>query len=165
MNTYEISNHDRLKGLIEFSRAVHAEMDAITTAARIGNAPLKNSSLYCTTFPCHNCACHIIAAGITKVYYIEPYEKSLALELHEYEIEFEPKDESGSNAGKVLFLPFEGVAPKQYLNVFTANERKNSCGKRTRYDMPKMNPILSQFMETYLQYETKVMEHVKTLEE
>ncbi|MQA65534.1 MAG: dCMP deaminase [Alphaproteobacteria bacterium] len=39
--------------LIEFGRAVHAEMAAITNAVRRG-VSLQNSILYCTTFPCHN---------------------------------------------------------------------------------------------------------------
>ena len=71
-----------LRDLLEFSRSVHAEMDAITTIARKGGISTQGAYLYTTTYPCHNCARHIIAAGIRKVFYIEPYEKSLARELH-----------------------------------------------------------------------------------
>src|SRR5690606_15092251 len=58
-------NDTRLKGLIEFSRAIHAEMDAIVSLAMKGNGSTQGSSLFTYTFPCHNCARHIVAAGIT----------------------------------------------------------------------------------------------------
>lgn len=50
---------------------VHAEMAAISTAARLGLS-LAGSSLYCTTFPCHNCSKHIVATGVSEVFYLEP---------------------------------------------------------------------------------------------
>lgn len=56
---------------------MHAEMFAITDAARRGLS-VRDATLYCTTFPCHMCARHIIASGIRKVVYIEPYPKSMA---------------------------------------------------------------------------------------
>jgi deoxycytidylate deaminase len=37
--------------LIEFSRSIHAEMNAILNAARGGAVPI-GCTLYCTTFPC-----------------------------------------------------------------------------------------------------------------
>jgi deoxycytidylate deaminase len=80
--------------LIEFSRAVHAEMDAIISLARCGTPGIVGSKLYTTTFPCHSCARHIVAAGISKVYYIEPYEKSLAQKLHGDAIAFETEDDA-----------------------------------------------------------------------
>lgn len=120
----KIRSHDRLNSLIEYCRAIHAEMDAIISAARKGATALKGASLFCTTFPCHNCARHIIAAGIESVYYIEPYEKSLALQLHGDAIIFEPETKKGSFS-KVRFEPFEGVAPRKYLNLFQAGDKKN----------------------------------------
>lgn len=66
--------------VIEFGRDAHAEMEAIL-AARAGIS-VKGRDLYSTTFPCHNCAKLIISAGINRVVYIEPYPKSLAIELH-----------------------------------------------------------------------------------
>ena len=71
-----------VKDLIEYSRSIHAEMEAIVSAGRTGKSGMVGGTLYTTTFPCHNCARHIVAAGISKVYYVEPYAKSLALELH-----------------------------------------------------------------------------------
>lgn len=70
-----------LGGILEFTRAIHAEMDAITTAARRGIS-VKGAWMFVTTFPCHYCARHLVAAGIDQVQYIEPYPKSRALSLH-----------------------------------------------------------------------------------
>ena len=67
--------------ITEFHRAVHAEMHAILACAR-GGISVKGVTLYSTTFPCHNCTKHIVAAGIEKVVYVEPYEKSQAESLH-----------------------------------------------------------------------------------
>jgi len=154
----EIKNHERLKNLLEFSRSVHAEMEAIINAARRGNVSLKDSTLYCTTFPCHNCSRHIIAAGITKVYYIEPYEKSLARELHGDAIDFDPKQNEIPRE-KVIFIPFEGVAPRQYMNLFMAGERKSS-GKKIEQDLREAKPRVRQYLDTHVDYESKVVKHL-----
>ena len=70
-----------IKYLTEYSRPVHAEMSAIIACARSGIS-LDGSTLYCSTFPCHNCAKHIISAGIRRVVFIEPYPKSKTMELY-----------------------------------------------------------------------------------
>ena len=61
----------RVMDLIEFGRILHAEMSALSDAARKGIC-VEGATLYCTTFPCHLCAKLIVAAGITKVVYLEP---------------------------------------------------------------------------------------------
>ena len=67
---------------LEYGRVIHAEMSAICDAARLGRS-LQNATLFCTTFPCHMCAKHIIASGISRVIFLEPYPKSLATsDLH-----------------------------------------------------------------------------------
>ena len=63
--------------LIGYYRAVHAETAALLEAARSGKS-VQNGILYVTTFPCHECARHLVCAGIAEVLYIEPYPKSLA---------------------------------------------------------------------------------------
>jgi deoxycytidylate deaminase len=68
----------RVGGLLEFSRAVHAEMDALLSAARQGISPV-GTRLFVTTFPCHYCARHLVTAGVDEVQYIEPYPKNLHL--------------------------------------------------------------------------------------
>jgi len=60
--------------------AVHAEANAIAFAARHGVAT-EDAALYCTHEPCANCAKLIINAGITEVYYLEPYRLHDGLEL------------------------------------------------------------------------------------
>ncbi len=122
----------RLGGLIEFSRAVHAEMDAVLSAGRVGISTV-GTRLFVTTFPCHYCARHIVSAGIYEVQYIEPYPKSRALSLHSDAISVVPESwippevvpiaaQRRVNAtppeGRVLFRPFEGVAPRLYERAF-----------------------------------------------
>ncbi len=108
--------------LTEFGRVVHAEMCAICDAARLGRS-VKGSTLYVTTFPCHNCTKHILAAGIKKVVYVEPYHKSRAQELHSNEISIEQEI-----AGKVSFLPFLGISPFRYRDIFQKRKRKSDDG-------------------------------------
>ncbi len=105
----------------EFSRLVHAEMAALIDAARRG-VPVDGHSLYVTTFPCHNCAKHVIAAGIRRVVYLEPYPKSRAGDLHREEISLESVD-GREDETRVVFLPFSGIAPRQYRQLFLMSER------------------------------------------
>lgn len=153
-----ISKNVRINDLTEFCRAVHAEMNAITTAARKG-IPVKDATLFVTTFPCHNCAKHIIACGIRRVYYIEPYEKSLALQLHSDAIVFEPtSDERDPNL--VEFLHFEGVSPRQYGNRFPMIGDRKRDGKLEKKNLRKSEPIYAQFLDSFMDYESKIMEHL-----
>lgn len=105
--------------LLEFSRALHAEMDALLSAGREGKST-QGARMYVTTYPCHYCARHIVGAGIDEVQYIEPYPKSKALQLHRDSIsESPPGWEPPSKGGaKVLFHPFTGVAPRMYTRAF-----------------------------------------------
>lgn len=110
----------RIRGLLEFSRAVHAEMDALLTAARKG-VPTTGARMFVTTFPCHYCARHLVSAGVDEVQYIEPYPKSLAFKLHPDAItkdavrDWTPPSRNGA---QVLFRPFTGVAPRMYRRAF-----------------------------------------------
>ena len=123
----------RVGDLIEFSRAVHAEMDALFSAARKGVSTV-GTRLFVTTFPCHSCARGIVTAGIDEVQYIEPYPKSLALGLHPDSITIDRKDKKGnawvppSKGGtKVKFSAFTGVAPRLYRRAFLKDRSlKNS---------------------------------------
>jgi deoxycytidylate deaminase len=124
----------RIGDLLEFSRAVHAEMDALLSAGRKG-ATTTGSRLFVTTFPCHYCARHIVSAGVDEVQFIEPYPKSQALLLHRDSIQFEKglkpwlrpsdhlirgerKSASERDEPRVLFRPFTGVAPRMYGRAF-----------------------------------------------
>lgn len=81
--------NSRVVNLLEFMRPLHAEMDALLTAQRHGLSAC-DKTLYCTTFPCHECAKLIIGAGISRVVYIEPYPKSRVAQMYETEIATEP---------------------------------------------------------------------------
>jgi deoxycytidylate deaminase len=113
--------------LTEFTRDVHAETAALLSAAKRGIA-VRDAVLYATAFPCHNCAKHIVAAGISRVVYIEPYAKSYASEFYKdsVAVDDDPAD------GRVPFQPFTGVAPRHFVSAFQiANKRKDRQG-RTR---------------------------------
>jgi deoxycytidylate deaminase len=110
--------------LLEFGRCVHAEMSALMEAARKGRA-VEGATLYCTTFPCHMCARHIIAAGISRVVYIEPYQKSQAKVLYPDSVSVDGAD--GCDPKSVRFEPFFGVAPRRFLRMFQMLQRKDKA--------------------------------------
>lgn len=119
----------KIKDITEYGRVVHAEMEAILACAR-SRTGINNADLYCTTFPCHNCAKHIIASGISRVVYVEPYPKSKAFEFHSDSISTEK-----TNNNHVTFEPFVGVGPRSFFNLFSMNlgsgyplKRKNKDG-------------------------------------
>ena len=121
--------------ITEFGRAVHAEMAAITTAARLGIS-LRGGTLLTDTFPCHNCARHIVATGIRRVVYIAPYAKSRAHLLHEDSIVVAPPSDRRPE-DKVIFEPFIGVAPRRFDELFGHLQRKNEDGTIRDFD-PKV---------------------------
>lgn len=102
----------KLKNLTEFGRTVHAEMSAILSCARLGIS-LQNSTLFCSTFPCHNCTRHIVYCGIKRIVYIEPYPKSKALMLHGDSTTIENIE------NRVKFESFTGVGPRRFFDLFS----------------------------------------------
>jgi Deoxycytidylate deaminase len=104
----------KIKDITEYGRVVHAEMEALLSSARSG-VSTSGSDLYCTTFPCHNCAKHIVAAGIKRVIYVEPYPKSKALDFHSDSISLNQR------SSNVVFAPFIGVGPRSFFNLFSTN--------------------------------------------
>jgi deoxycytidylate deaminase len=123
-STKDVVARSRIRRLIEFSRAVHAEMDALMSVARNGVRGVAGGTLYCTTYPCHACAKHIVSVGLSRVVYLEPYEKSLALKLHGDAIA-QPTGMSGQEeGGHVSFEQFGGVAPRRFDDLFEMRSRK-----------------------------------------
>ncbi|REE86348.1 anti-phage dCTP deaminase [Cupriavidus plantarum] len=124
-----IRRDSQLRSLIEFSRAVHAEMHALLNAGATHGAKVRGGKLFVTTYPCHSCARHIVAAGITEVYFLEPYRKSLATKLHADAITEREGDQS-----KVRILPFDGVAPSRFLRFFSTHDggRKDPVSGKMR---------------------------------
>lgn len=102
-----------IRDITEYGRVVHAEMEAILMCAR-NNITTRGATIYCTTFPCHNCAKHIIASGIERVVYIEPYPKSKAPLFHDDSITNDPREKD-----KVLFEPFVGIGPRRFFELFS----------------------------------------------
>jgi len=133
-------------------RAVHAEMAAITDAARRG-VSIANTTMYVTTFPCHLCAPHIVAAGVRRVVYIEPYAKSLAVQLYPDSISVGAQD---SNLGQVKFEPFVGVAPRMYMDLFTMTKRKRD-GKVIQFDRKVATPRYPGSPRAYIANEIAAM--------
>ena len=160
----EALKRTRIRNLIEFSRAIHAEMDAIVSLARTGRATTKDARLFCTTYPCHNCARHIVAAGIAEIVYIEPYPKSLAVELHDDAIR-ETTQSPEAPFSHVGFRLFSGVAPRRYRALFRMDrERKDDWGELLRNECVSKHrdPI---FKKSYLDLEEEVALSVEDLQD
>lgn len=143
--------------LTEYGRVVHAEMDALTSCSRTG-VSAAGATLYCTTFPCHNCAKHIIAAGINRVVFIEPYPKSKALDFHPDAIVF---DSRGEGDRKVLFEPFFGVGPRRFFDLFSMNlsngydvaRKDQDTGHAKAWDHKSSRLRLQMLPSSYLELE------------
>lgn len=117
--------NSKISRILEYGRVVHAEMHALCSAARLGRS-VKGAILYTTTFPCHMCARHILAAGISRVVFIEPYPKSATRDLYGPMVQIDGDPCAMSDA--LSFAPFKGVAPKQYFMRFTMKRRKDEKG-------------------------------------
>lgn len=149
----------RISNLIEFGRMVHAEMFALMEAARRGLS-VQGGTLYCTTFPCHMCARHIIAAGIREVVYIEPYPKSMTSDLYGDMIKIECPTEDvaasrlSSRPSNVYFQPFHGVAPRLFRNAFEMTTRKDAQGYALSFDESKSLPKWIALSKSHLSLES-----------
>lgn len=146
--------------LIEFSRAIHAEMEAILSVAREGRHSLRGSVLYTTTYPCHNCARHIVAAGIREVIYIQPYLKSLAIALHKDAI-----TETRDDRSRVLFRQFDGVAPRNYLRLFQPKAPRKKAGVFYRASPTNALPVFRIPLDSQVEYESKIIADLSTKEQ
>jgi cytidine deaminase len=137
----------RLMNITEYGRMVHAEMAAITDAARRG-VSVSGSRLFCTTFPCHNCAKHIVAAGIREVIYIEPYPKSQVASLFSDSIALDRLPTSN----QVAFSSFVGFAPTRFADLFQMPKRMDSEKHILRWDtirsvaVPRISGIPTAYM-------------------
>lgn len=154
---------EKMKGaqvlqLLEFGRIVHAEMAALMDATRRGVSVL-GCTLYCTTFPCHMCARHIVAAGISEVVYIEPYPKSMASRLYSDSIRVD-SDEISNNF--INFRSFQGVSPRRYLELFDMPQRKTKLGDVVRWHPGDAKPRIKLYELSYLSMETNLVLFLQT---
>jgi deoxycytidylate deaminase len=147
----------RLANLTEFGRPVHAEMAALLDAARRGVA-VGGHRLFSTTFPCHNCARHIIDAGLTEVVYREPYEKSLASQLHADALIVDPPQKVED---KLVIRRFVGVGPPRYLELFAKLQRKDSAGNKVGWSETEASPRLVKTETAYLTNEDEFLDEAR----
>lgn len=128
---------------IDYIRAVHAETAALFNAARNGIS-VAGSRLYTTTFPCHDCAKALVAAGIKEVVYWAPYPKSLVADLYDDSIEIDALE---TNDKRVHFRSFVGVAPNRYSDFFIMGkrERKLADGKADVFNSRKAKLTLPEY--------------------
>lgn len=142
---------------LEYGRIVHAEMLAISDAARSGRS-VSQASLFCTTFPCHMCAKHIVAAGIKDVIFLEPYPKSLASDLHSDSILIEGGDRGAyDNFPSANFAHFFGVSPRRYREFFEREKRKDSDGNFQRWRDGYPRPLMDVKSPFYPELEASVL--------
>jgi cytidine deaminase len=146
----------RIMDLIEFGRAIHAEMSALCDASRKGLS-VENAILYCTTFPCHICAKHIVVCGIREVFYLEPYPKSYASDLHKDSISVDPIEKTE----RVVFRAFVGVSPYRYRDLFEKGKRKYSGGLAQKWNKGSRRPMIEVYFPSYFEVETQVVSQVK----
>lgn len=141
-----------IESIIEYSRSIHAEMEAILSVAREGKHSLVGATLFTNTYPCHNCARHIVASGVWRVIYIEPYRKSLAIALHSDAI-----TEDHDQEGKVLFAQYDGVAPKSYQRLFKPVSARKKLGELQRVAANVAVPVFRVHLDAQADYEAKVV--------
>ncbi|HHJ14087.1 MAG TPA: cytidine deaminase [Gammaproteobacteria bacterium] len=150
-----ILGETQITNLLEFGRSVHAEMAALTDAAKRG-IPVQGATLYTTTFPCHLCARHIISAGISRVVYVQPYPKSQTKRLYSDSVAIDPPAEV---KGRIQFEPFVGVAPTRYRALFrhSGKRKDSSSGKTIEWTAASAVPNLRVFVTAYLLIEEKIV--------
>jgi deoxycytidylate deaminase len=134
---------------IDYVRAVHAEAAAIIDAGRHGTS-LHGTTMYATTFPCHECARHIVAAGIKEVVYLEPYPKSGVRIMFNDSISVDPITSDLTvplnQRTKMIFRTFVGVAPARYLEFFTVGNRdRKERGEPVMVDIKITEPVLPYY--------------------
>lgn len=154
----DLSNIQMMDAL-EYGRVIHAEMCALTDAARKG-LTTKNAILYCTTFPCHMCAKHIVASGIIRVVFLEPYPKSLVSRLHDDSVEVEnnPRGQY-KDYPSVKFEHFHGVTPKRFDKLFYRGKRKNDDGNFVEFQGGEGAPMIDARDLSYLRIESTLVEN------
>ena len=150
---------NRVGDLLEFARVAHAEMAAICTAARRGTA-IGGLEMYTTTYPCHECARLIIAAGIARLVYVDPYPKSQVRAMFRHEV-----SEAGEGGPGVPFESYRGIAPRLYRSVFTmtGRERRPVTGEYESWNPETSLPRLvaaSQILNPIVETESGLIEPV-----
>ena len=96
--------------LLDMCRALHAEENAILNLIKSGARIPPDAVLYTTTFPCNLCANRIVAAGISKIIFCEPYVTLEAVKI------LEGRREGGKKA--ITVEAFEGVKSTAFFKLY-----------------------------------------------
>ncbi|MFL6311261.1 MAG: anti-phage dCTP deaminase [Terriglobales bacterium] len=168
INPSELFKGSSLLDVSEFGRAVHAEMDALTTCARNGTS-VRGADLFTTTFPCHTCTRHIIASGIRRLVYIEPYPKSLATKLHKDAVDGTARVRRArrfTEVSKIPFEPFVGIGPRRFFDLFSMRLsrgyeiKRKFNGKVVEWVRSSASPRIQMLALSYLEREQIAAERV-----
>lgn len=111
----------RLSNLMEFGRVLHAEMAAITTAARLGTS-LMGSTAYVTYMPCHMCMRLLIGVGVSRIVYANEFPKGSSIHMYSSEVEFRWNVDDTVSA-----VRYEGVALDNFSAAYGAQNRKTEA--------------------------------------
>lgn len=140
--------------LIEYGRMVHAEMNALADAARFGKST-AGATMYCTTMPCHMCTKLIVASGICRVVYLQPYGKSLVRELYADSVDLDDQ----CATGKVRYETLKGVTPNGFRLAFRkAKKRKDDDGKALKWVASEGKPTFVSLYPYYKETQTEAKE-------
>ena len=91
--------------LLDMCRALHAEEITLLNLSKSGRNSSRNQVLYVTTQPCNMCANKIVASGIKKIVYAEPYSMIQSTQIL--------KD------GNVEQERFKGIKSSAYFKLYT----------------------------------------------
>lgn len=167
-NIRAVLEKSRISDLTEFGRVVHAEMEALLSCSRAGTS-CAGSTLYCTTFPCHNCAKHIIAAGVMRVIYVEPYPKSKALDFHSDSITLKTQLDEELSGDHVSFEPFTGVGARRFLDFFSMSlgagnklKRKTEMGGSVEWSTSTAQLRVPLLPKSYIDIESEAARNFPT---
>lgn len=94
----------KLGKLLDMCRALHAEENALLNLTKISRNNSSDLVLYTTTYPCNLCANKIVAAGIKKVMYSDPYPMEDAKKTLE--------------SGGVTVEKFQGIKSSAFFRLY-----------------------------------------------
>lgn len=152
----ELLKETLISDITEFGRMTHAEMAALSDAARLGRS-VQGATIFVTTYPCHNCAKHLIAAGIRRIVYIEPYPKSRAINLHD-----DALSHDSTKSEMVVLTHFYGISPRRYRDIFEKTKRKdkNNVARAWYEDIPK--PLVGDRFSSHVLFEGAILDELRT---
>lgn len=90
--------------LLDMCRALHAEETALLNLLNTGNYGRGELTFFCTTQPCNLCANKIVASGIKRVVFDEPYTMKESVEILEN--------------GKINITRFQGIKSTAYFKLY-----------------------------------------------